>query len=68
MNVYEKLSAPLRGAEHYNQIEPSANVRKSLDTTGSPYSSKVHDFDGPSQLKWVQDLSQLVESATCSSF
>jgi hypothetical protein len=33
MNDHEKLSAPLRGAEHYNQIEPSANVRKSLDTT-----------------------------------
>jgi hypothetical protein len=33
MNVHEKLSAPLRGAEHYNQIDPSANVRKTLDTT-----------------------------------
>jgi hypothetical protein len=33
MNVHEKLSAPLRGAEHYNQIDPSPNVRKSLDTT-----------------------------------
>jgi hypothetical protein len=33
MNVHEKLSAPLRGAEHYNQVAPSTNVRKSLDTT-----------------------------------
>jgi len=35
MNVQEKLSAPLRGAEHYNQIDPSPNVRKNLDTTFS---------------------------------
>ena len=34
MNASEKLSAPLRGAEHYNQIDPSTNVRKTLDTTG----------------------------------
>jgi len=33
MNASEKLSAPLRGAEHYNQIDPSTNVRKTLDTT-----------------------------------
>jgi hypothetical protein len=33
MNDHQKLSAPLRGAEHYNQIEPSPNVRKTLDTT-----------------------------------
>jgi hypothetical protein len=33
MNAHEKTSAPLRGAEHYNQIDPSPNVRKSLDTT-----------------------------------
>jgi hypothetical protein len=33
MNASAKLSAPLRGAEHYNQIDPSANVRKTLDTT-----------------------------------
>jgi len=33
MNDHQKLSAPLRGAEHYNQIEPSSNVRKTLDTT-----------------------------------
>jgi hypothetical protein len=33
MNASEKRSAPLRGAEHYNQIDPSANVRKTLDTT-----------------------------------
>jgi hypothetical protein len=37
MNVHEKLSAPLRGAEHYNQIDPSPNVRKSLDTTITQY-------------------------------
>jgi predicted TIM-barrel fold metal-dependent hydrolase len=35
MNASEKLSAPLRGAEHYNQIDPSTNVRKTLDTTKS---------------------------------
>jgi hypothetical protein len=35
MNASAKLSAPLRGAEHYNQIDPSANVRKTLDTTAS---------------------------------
>jgi hypothetical protein len=28
MNVHEKLSAPLRGAEHYNQIDPSAMCEK----------------------------------------
>jgi len=33
MNTSAKLSAPLRGAEHYNQIDASANVRKTLDTT-----------------------------------
>jgi hypothetical protein len=36
MNASEKLSAPLRGAEHYNQIDPSTNVRKTLDTTFVP--------------------------------
>jgi hypothetical protein len=36
MNDHQKLSAPLRGAEHYNQIEPSSNVRKTLDTTPEP--------------------------------
>jgi hypothetical protein len=35
MNAHEKTSAPRRGAEHYNQIDPSPNVRKSLDTTPS---------------------------------
>jgi hypothetical protein len=29
----EKLSAPRRGEEHYNQIDPSINVRKALDAT-----------------------------------
>jgi hypothetical protein len=33
MNVHVKLSAPQRGAEHYNQVPPASKVRKSLDTT-----------------------------------
>ena len=42
MNVHEKLSAPLRGAEHYNQIDPSTNVRKKLDTT---YAKDYEDLE-----------------------
>ena len=42
MNDHQKLSAPLRGAEHYNQIEPSSNVRKTLDTTIAVFPGKRH--------------------------
>jgi hypothetical protein len=43
MNASEKLSAPLRGAEHYNQIDPSTNVRKTLDTTFEESRSSILD-------------------------
>jgi hypothetical protein len=39
MNDHEKLSAPLRGAEHYNQIESSAMCEK-LWTLPSKY--RIH--------------------------
>jgi len=44
MNAHEKTSAPLRGAEHYNQIDPSPNVRKSLDTTEPAHPSHNREF------------------------
>jgi hypothetical protein len=36
MNARASFRLPLRGAEHYNKIDPSANVRKTLDTTIEP--------------------------------
>jgi len=45
MNVHEKLSAPLRGAEHYNQIDASSNVRKTLDTTFPPTDERALDLN-----------------------
>jgi hypothetical protein len=62
MNVHEKLSAPLRGAEHYNQIDPSANVRKTLDTTFEHWNTRVESAKRIKSDLILLDLSMPVEN------